>query len=39
MFGEGYSGPIPVYRTPGGYMFQFNSEYRFTPDEMQPEMS
>jgi hypothetical protein len=38
MFGEGYSGPIPVYRIPGGYMLQFNTEYRFTPDEMEPEM-
>ena len=37
MFGESYSGPIPVYRIPGGYMLQFNSEYRFTPDEMEPE--
>ncbi len=38
MFGESSDGPIPVYRIPGGYMLQFNAEYRFTPDEMEPEM-
>jgi len=30
----GYDEPIPVYRIPGGYMLQFNPDYRFTPDEM-----
>ncbi|NLF78345.1 MAG: hypothetical protein GX573_21845, partial [Chloroflexi bacterium] len=29
-----YDDPIPVYRIPGGYMLQFNPDYRFTPEEM-----
>jgi hypothetical protein len=37
MFGESPDGPIPVYHIPGGYMLQFNAEYRFTPDEMASE--
>jgi hypothetical protein len=39
MFGESAKGPILVYRIPGGYMLQFNAEYRFTPDEMASEMN
>jgi len=34
MFGEHSDDLIPVYDIPGGYMLQFNPEYRFTPDEM-----
>ncbi|MFC1959435.1 hypothetical protein ACFLYO_01875, partial [Chloroflexota bacterium] len=32
--GESPDGPIPIYRIPGGYMFQFNPEYNFNPQEM-----
>ncbi|MFC1960233.1 hypothetical protein ACFLYO_05950 [Chloroflexota bacterium] len=32
--GESPDGPIPIYRIPGGYMFQFNPEYDFNPQEM-----
>jgi hypothetical protein len=34
LFGEAADGFVPVYRIPGGYMLQFNSEYHFTPQEM-----
>ncbi|MFC1961136.1 hypothetical protein ACFLYO_10540 [Chloroflexota bacterium] len=36
-FGEAPDGLIPIYRIPGGYMLQFNPEYKFTPQEMAVE--
>lgn len=35
----GFDEPVPVYRIPGGYMMQFNPEYRFTPQEMATEQA